>query len=106
MRHLSPSLCRKIVTEKPAPLPETLSTALRFLIMKCLEKNVNRRPNIDQILHYTPMREQVRDCARSSAPTPTPTVTHNSRAPSLPATVFLILPCVVPSDIILLCVIT
>jgi hypothetical protein len=30
--------CRKIVSDKPAPLPDIYSTELRFLILKLLEK--------------------------------------------------------------------
>jgi uncharacterized phage infection (PIP) family protein YhgE len=49
-------VCRKIVNESPASLPANLSSELRFLIMKMLEKDPTKRPSIDQMLQYSPVK--------------------------------------------------
>jgi hypothetical protein len=48
------------VNEKPAPLPEHYSTELKFVVLKMLEKDQRRRPDINHILNYSPIRVRVR----------------------------------------------
>lgn len=50
------ALAKKIVNDSPAPLPSALSSELRFLIMKMLEKDPTRRPSIDQMMQYSPVK--------------------------------------------------
>ena len=46
----------KIVHDEPAKLPALYSGELRFLILKMLEKDASKRPSIDQMLSYSPVK--------------------------------------------------
>lgn len=55
-------LAQKICNAQPAPLDSGLySNELRFLIMKCLEKSVEKRPDTIQLLHYSPVKMRVKE---------------------------------------------
>ncbi len=47
------------MSERAPELPATFSRELRFLVSKMLEKDVERRPDIVQILNYSPLRQRV-----------------------------------------------
>jgi serine/threonine protein kinase len=48
------ALASKIVNDDPEPITgETYSHELQFLVLKMLEKDVSKRPSIDQILSYS-----------------------------------------------------
>jgi hypothetical protein len=49
------------VNQEPDPLPDIYSAELRFIIAKMLEKDVQRRPDVVQVLKYAPVRIQVCD---------------------------------------------
>lgn len=50
---------RKIVSEKPAPLPQSYSTEFQFLVFKLLEKDPSRRPDADAVLQYSAVSSRV-----------------------------------------------
>lgn len=58
--HAAACVCRKIVSEKPPPLPNRYSKQMRFLIWKLLEKDAADRPDTVQVLAYTPVLKRVR----------------------------------------------
>lgn len=47
------ALAKKIVNVEPKPLPNYYSSEIRFLIMKMLEKNPEKRPDTKQIMKYS-----------------------------------------------------
>ena len=53
------ALALKIVQDEPMPLPEHYSAELRFLIIKMLEKDMDHRPCIDDILGYNAVRSRI-----------------------------------------------
>lgn len=50
----------KIVHCSPGILPSVYSSELRFLVMKMLEKNPKKRPNIQQMEKYSPIKQRVK----------------------------------------------
>eukprot|EP00697_Spironema_sp_BW2_P010956 gnl/Spiro4/26503_TR13188_c0_g1_i1.p1 gnl/Spiro4/26503_TR13188_c0_g1~~gnl/Spiro4/26503_TR13188_c0_g1_i1.p1 ORF type:complete len:611 (-),score=208.15 gnl/Spiro4/26503_TR13188_c0_g1_i1:45-1877(-) len=54
------ALAKKIVNDQPAPLNDrSYSMELQFLIFKMLEKDVRRRPDINQIMCYSAVRIRI-----------------------------------------------
>ena len=53
------ALALKIVQDEPPPLPEHYSPELRFLVLKMLEKDMDHRPCIDDILAYNAVRTRI-----------------------------------------------
>eukprot|EP01028_Stygiella_incarcerata_P005906 TRINITY_DN2439_c0_g1_i1.p1 TRINITY_DN2439_c0_g1~~TRINITY_DN2439_c0_g1_i1.p1 ORF type:complete len:527 (+),score=133.82 TRINITY_DN2439_c0_g1_i1:87-1667(+) len=54
------ALASKIVNDDPEPvMGDTYSHELQFLVLKMLEKDVSKRPSIDQILSYSGVRLRV-----------------------------------------------
>lgn len=53
------ALAKKIVHDQPVPLPNSLSSELRFLVQKMLEKEPSKRPSIDQMLQYSPVKLRI-----------------------------------------------
>lgn len=54
------ALARKIVKTRQAPLPARVSSTLRYLINKMLEKDPKKRPDIKQIVEYDPIKLRIR----------------------------------------------
>lgn len=52
-------LARRIVSERPQDLPSVYSKEFVFLIMKMLEKDPDRRPDINDILNYSAVRIRI-----------------------------------------------
>ena len=51
------ALAKKIVHENPEqPLPREYSMELHFLVFKMLEKDMQMRPDTNQIMNYSPVR--------------------------------------------------
>ncbi|GBG72721.1 hypothetical protein CBR_g12290 [Chara braunii] len=53
------ALAKKIVGEQTPPLPEKYSAELQFLVHKMLEKDMSKRPSIDQILEMSTVRSWI-----------------------------------------------
>lgn len=56
-------LSKKIVNEKPRPLPKRYSMQLQFLVIKLLEKDMSRRPDAAQVLKYGPVKLKIEQAA-------------------------------------------
>jgi NIMA (never in mitosis gene a)-related kinase len=56
------ALAKKICNEEAAPLPNHIPRDLTFLIMKMLQKDPEKRPDIEQILSYSGVKIRVCDC--------------------------------------------
>ncbi len=53
------TLAKKIVSDKPEPLPKHYSSEFQFLVLKMLEKSPSKRPDIFQIVNYSALKFRV-----------------------------------------------
>jgi len=53
------ALALKILQDEPGPLPGHYSAEMRFLILKMLEKDMDHRPTVDDILAYNAVRSRI-----------------------------------------------
>lgn len=53
-------LNRKIVSDKPAPLPSIYSQEFNWIVFKMLEKELTKRPDASKLLSYSPIALRIR----------------------------------------------